>query len=297
MLAVFEIGGSRMRVGRAERPGEIVALAELPTPGADRNAFLAALRGLLARVPGAQGVAVSIPGVVDPADGRLMPANIPCLAGSEIEREVSAATGLPVVVANDADCFALAEAVMGAGRGRASVFGIILGTGIGGGLVMDGTLRAGAGEWGHGAVLREGMRILGREVPVAACGCGRTGCLDTLGARGLERMHAAFHGKSASAEAVLAEWRAGEARAAETVAVWIELLAGPLAMVLNATGAEVAPAGGGLAAAEGVVAALDLAVRRGLLRPDRGPVVAAAEIGGEPGMTGASILGFARIGS
>jgi N-acetylglucosamine kinase len=105
-----------------------------------------------------QGIAISIAGVVDPVSGRGTVANIPCIDGIALGPALEGRLGLPVLVLNDADCFAMAEAQAGAGRGHASVFGIILGTGVGGGLVIDGRLVSGAGgfagEWGHGPVIR-----------------------------------------------------------------------------------------------------------------------------------------------
>ncbi|MGB8812492.1 MAG: ROK family protein, partial [Paracoccaceae bacterium] len=173
MLVCFDIGGSRIKAALSEAAGQVTVLGDAPTPGADFAAFVAVLAGF---VPvGAQGVAISIAGCVDPEGGRLKIANIPCLDGRVIAADLAAALGVPVWIGNDADCFALAEAGSGAGVGHATVFGIILGTGVGGGLVMGGRIVTGpggfAGEWGHGPVMNE--RPLGRDVPRLQCGCGQ----------------------------------------------------------------------------------------------------------------------------
>jgi N-acetylglucosamine kinase len=211
-----------------------------------------------------------------------------------VAAELSAALGLPVWVFNDADCFALAEARQGAGRGHRNVFGIILGTGVGGGLVLDGRIVTGAGgyagEWGHGPVVN------GALVPWFACGCGLSGCLDTVGgARGIERLHQHLHGEAADSVRVLERWQAGDAAAERTVEVWAEVVSGPLAMVLNVVGASVGPVGGGLANVPALIARLDAAVRARVLRVDAGPLLRVAELRVEPGLVGAALAGAGEM--
>jgi N-acetylglucosamine kinase len=235
-----------------------------------------------------RGIAISIAGVVDPASGVGKVANIPAIDGLALGPEVEAATGLPVKVLNDADCFALAEATQGAGRGRGSVFGVILGSGVGGGLVIDGRVVTGAGgfagEWGHGPVIRGEFAF--------QCGCGQVGCVDTVGsARGLERLHRKRTAKLLRSETIIAGWMAGEAEAGETMALWRDLVAGPFAMVLNVLGADVVPVGGGLSRAPGLVGYLDEAVRVRLLRRTKAPLLVPAECGADAGLLGAAMAG------
>lgn len=298
MLAVFDIGGSRIKAALCPSPGVVKPLGAVATPARDYADFVRELRGFLsAGRPG--HVAIALAGCVDPEDGRMKCANIPCLDGRTVVADLGAALGLPVTVVNDADAFALAEARHGVGRGHRNVFGVILGTGVGGGLVIDGRIVTGvggfAGEWGHGPVLNR--LPLGRDVPHLACGCGQSGCVDTIGgARGLERLHAHLHGLAQDAARIVADWRAGEARASDTVAVWLDLVAGPLAMVLNTVGASVVPVGGGLARAEGLVAALDGAVRARVLRRTDAPVLVPAALTVEPGLIGAAEAGWQAHG-
>ena len=204
--------------------------------------------------------------------------------------EVQAATGLPVQVLNDADCFALAEASHGAGRGQGTVFGVILGSGVGGGLVIGGRAITGAGgyagEWGHGPVIRGEYAF--------PCGCGQVGCVDTVGsARGLERLHRKRTAELLRAEAIIAGWMAGEAEAGETLALWRDLVAGPLSMVVNVVGADVVPVGGGLSRAPGLVSYLDEAVRLRILRKTKAPLLVPAECGADAGLLGAAMAGVA----
>jgi N-acetylglucosamine kinase len=232
--------------------------------------------------------------VVDPESGVLKVANIPCLDGRRVGAELSAALGLPVWVFNDADCFALAEARQGAGRGHRNVFGVILGTGVGGGLVLDGRIVTGsggyAGEWGHGPVVN------GAVVPRFACGCGLEGCLDTVGgARGIERLHAHLHGEMLDSVTLLKRWRSGDPAMVHTVEVWADVVGGPLAMVLNVVGASVVPVGGGLANEPALIAVLDTAVRARVLRVADGPLLRVAELQVEPGLVGAALAGEAEL--
>lgn len=290
MRVCFDIGGSRIKAALALGSG-LEVLGEAPTPAAFSD-FAAVIAGF---VPGgAQGLAIAIAGVVDPATGLLRCANIPAVNGRPVADDLAAVLGLPVWVGNDADCFALAEAGSGAGRGHPSVFGIILGTGVGGGLVIDGRIVIGAGgfagEWGHGPVLNE--RPLGLEVPHFPCGCGLAGCVDTVGgARGLERLHHHLSGRTGSSEAILQDWQTGDDLAGQTVAVWLDLVAGPLAMVLNVVGASVVPVGGGLANVPALVTALDLAVRARVLRRTEAPLLVPAAHRVEPGLVGAALAG------
>lgn len=165
-------------------------------------------------------------------------------------------------------------------------------------MIVDGRLVAGpggyAGEWGHGPVLNE--RPLGREVPRFRCGCGQVGCLDTIGgARGLERLHLHLSGQGLSSEGILAAWHDGDRAASETVEVWLDLVAGPLAMVLNTVGAQVVPVGGGLSNDAGLIAALDAAVRARVLRRSDAPLVVRAKHRVEPGLIGASMAGWSHV--
>jgi N-acetylglucosamine kinase len=289
MILAFDIGGSRIKA--AAWDGALRPLGEVVTPLGDKAAFTAAVAGFVTGTE--KGIAVSIAGVVDPATGVGKVANIPAIDGLKLGPEIAGATGLPVQVLNDADCFALAEAMQGAGRGHRSVFGVILGSGVGGGLVIDGQVVTGAGgyagEWGHGPVIRGEFAF--------QCGCGQVGCVDTVGsARGLERLHRKRTAELLGSEAIISAWMAGEAEAGETMALWRDLVSGPLAMVVNMVGADVVPVGGGLSRAPGLVAYLDEAVRVRILRKTRGPLLVPAECGADAGLLGAAMAGVAAWG-
>ena len=283
MVLAFDIGGSRIR---AARDGQ--ALGEVSTP-AEARAFVAALAGFVRA--GDRALALSIAGVVDPQSQRIKVANIPCIDGQALAPVLREALGLPVLVLNDADCFALAEVAAGAARGHRNVFGVILGSGVGGGLVIDGRVVQGAGgyagEWGHGPVIRD---------PAFACGCGQTGCLDTVGsARGLERLHQHLTGETIGSVEVIRRWRGG--RASPAVGLWLELVAGQLAMVVNLVGCSIVPVGGGLANDRALIASLDRAVRARILRKVDQPMVVVAEAGPDAGLIGAGFAGEMQFGA
>ncbi|MCX7289066.1 MAG: ROK family protein [Rhodobacterales bacterium] len=290
MIQTFDIGGSRIKAAIWGGSG-LHPMGEVATPVGDIRAFADAIQGFAVR--NVKGIAISIAGVIDPATGIGRVANIPAIDGLSLKPELERVTGLPVIVLNDADCFALAEATQGAGRGRGTVFGVILGTGVGGGLVIGGKLVTGAGgyagEWGHGPVIR-GEHAM-------TCGCGQVGCIDTVGgARGLERLHLGLTSQVRGAEDIIAGWQAGEAEAGETLDLWRNLVAGPLAMVVNTLGAGVVPVGGGLSRAPGLLSYLDEAVRARILRRTLAPLVVPAECGADAGLLGAAMAGQAEWG-
>lgn len=301
MINCFDIGGSAIKSAVATADGRIGDLTRVPTPTQDFAAFTAAMQALIAAGGPSRGVAISIAGVVDPADGRIKCANIPCIDGRTLATDLAAALDLPVWVINDADSFALAEAQAGAGRGHANVFGLILGTGVGGGLVIGGRLIGGpggfAGEWGHGPVAAQFAGTPPRAIPRFRCGCGQAGCLDTVGgARGLERLHLALHQQALDSRAIIDAWQAGDAAAEGTIACWTDLLSGPLAMLVNTLGASILPVGGGLANSALLIARLDLAVRAATLRKTDTPIIVPGQAGAEPGLIGAAWLGLENLG-
>ena len=194
-----DIGGSFLSTAMIAADGTVLLRERVPTPTRNLDAFVGVLAVFAARHDphGRLPFGLPVAGVIDPATGMVLSANIPCLTGCLLADRLRAALRRPVNIANDADCFALGEALHGAGRGRRIVFGIVLGSGVGGGLVIDGRLIVGegglTGEWGHGPVLPPQDGIAG-ALPFL-CGCGQRGCLDPVGgARGLEWLHHHLHG-------------------------------------------------------------------------------------------------------
>ncbi|BAE51780.1 Transcriptional regulator/sugar kinase [Paramagnetospirillum magneticum AMB-1] len=183
---------------------------------------------------------IGIPGTISPRTGLIKNANSTWLIGKPLDRDLETALGRPVRLANDADCFALSEATDGAGAGFDTVFGVILGTGVGGGIVAHGRLLSGpnaiAGEWGHNPL----PWPEDAERPGPACYCGRSGCIETfLSGPGLAR----DHGGGLSAEQLATS---DDAAAGAALARYERRLARALAAVINVIDPHVIVLGGGL---------------------------------------------------
>ncbi len=303
-ILAADIGGSYIRMtamvsSSPSHPADRTIRRRTPTEDAD--VFLATIEDIVAELATDDQqdapLAIAVAASINPDTGVTTTANIPCLNGSAPGRILSARLGRPVLLLNDADAFALAEAAIGAGRNHRVVFGAVLGTGIGGGLVVDGRVVRGAsgiaGEWGHGPVANQRPTRLGRSLPRMRCGCGQVGCADTFGgARGLERLHLALGHEAADSRAIIDGWKSGRSDTALTAEVWAEMLAEPLALALNTTGASIVPVGGGLGSERDLMALLDREVRARILPRDApGPVVVPGMLKGNAGLIGAAILG------
>jgi fructokinase len=192
-------------------------------------------------------VGVGMPGAISPATGLVKNANSVWLIGQPLDRDLSRRLGRPVRLANDANCFALSEATDGAGRGARVVFGVIVGTGAGGGIAVEGRVLVGpnaiAGEWGHNPLPwpREG------EWPGPACYCGKTGCIETfLSGPALANDHERATGERISAPELTRRAAAGDAAAEATLARYEDRMARALAAVINILDPDVIVLGGGM---------------------------------------------------
>lgn len=228
MILCFDIGGTSIKGAYAWSATDIRLLPRQPTPLTDFVAFATCLSQAVASAPERPAVvSLSLAAVADPETGIVTCANIPCIDGRPLAKDLGQILKCPVVIANDADCFAVAEAGIGAGRGHRIVFGIILGTGVGGGLVVDGRLANSdggfAGEWGHGQTLATHAGDPPVSIPHLACGCGQKGCVDTFGAaRGLERLHKHLASENVEAETLLQRWLDGDPVAGYTLDIYSE---------------------------------------------------------------------------
>ncbi|HEY8576396.1 MAG TPA: ROK family protein [Devosia sp.] len=301
MITCFDIGGSAIKAATATAPDRLTHLGRVATPLDDFDAFAAVIANQVAAGDAPEGAAVSISvtGVIDPDTGVATVANIPCIDGRTLASDLSARLSRPVLVANDADCFVLAEAYAGAGQGQRVVFGAILGTGVGGALVADGKLHRGAGgwsgEWGHGTAVATEVSVPPYHLAHFPCGCGRSGCVDTIGgARGLERLHRTLHGTERSSLDIIQSWNSGDAAAAETVDLYVELVAQPLALVVNIIGPDIIPIGGGLSNSAELIGRLDEAVRAQILRKTDRSLLVPAKLTADAGLVGAASLAFSQ---
>ena len=246
----IDLGGSKIEVVALADDGGELLRRRIPTPAGDYAATVAAVAGLVAlaeRELGARGsVGVGIPGAETGA-GTIKNANSTCLIGRPLRRDLEAALGREVRLANDANCFALSEATDGAAQGADVVFGAILGTGVGGGIVVHGRLLHGAsaiaGEWGHNPLPSPGPG----DLPLPPCYCGRAGCIETyLSGPGLARDHLAHGGAALDPPAIAARAEAGDANCEATLRRYEERLGRALAGVINLLDPDVIVLGGGL---------------------------------------------------
>jgi N-acetylglucosamine kinase len=293
-----DVGGSFVTIALVDPAMAVSRARRLATPTDDWPAFVDVFRSFIANhagvLPAHAPLSLALSGFVDPLSGVVSSANVRCVSGRRLAADLTEALARPVTVANDADCFVLAEARLGVARGHHRVFGLILGTGVGGGLVEGGALLTGAqgvsGEWGHGPIITR-SRTDPAATPYFQCGCGQWGCLDTVGAaRGLERLHAWLHGEMAHSREITARWEAANADAMASIDLYVDLVAGPLATLLNTWAATVAPVGGGLSSCEPLVRALDLEVRRRMLAATTGPILVRASLGAHAGVLGAALV-------
>jgi len=234
----IDLGGTKIEALALDGAGREVFRKRVPTPCGDYAATIAAVSSLVKEI-GKGSVGVGIPGAMSRVTGLVKNANSTWLIGKPLKQDLEKALGRPVRLENDANCFALSEATDGAGKGAAVVFGVILGTGVGGGIVVDGKVLAGAnaiaGEWGHNPL----PAPTAADSPHPACYCGRTGCIETyLSGPGLARDYERNTGRRLPPEEVVLH--------EETMARYVERLARALASVINVLDPEVIVLGGGM---------------------------------------------------
>ncbi len=247
-----DLGGTKIETLAMDAEGKRRAGMRRPSPRDDYAGTLAVMAEMVRETEreagcGPSPVGVGMPGAISPATGLVKNANSTWLIGRPFREDLAKALGRPLRLANDADCFAISEATDGAGAGAPIVFGVILGTGVGGGIVMGGRLLAGVnaitGEWGHNPLPRPSEA----EWPGPACYCGRRGCIETrLSGPALRRDHEARTGVRLEGPAIVAAAQAGEAGAAESLTRYEDRLGRGLAHVVNILDPHVIVLGGGM---------------------------------------------------
>jgi fructokinase len=246
----IDLGGTKIEAVALDDEGAARFRRRVATPRDDYDATVHAIASLVESAEADVGpcsVGVGIPGTVSPATGLVKNANSTWLIGRPLHRDLAARLRREVRLANDANCFALSEAVDGAGRGRAVVFGVIIGTGTGGAIVIDGRVLVGAnaigGEWGHNPLPWPEAG----EWPGAACYCGRSGCIETfLSGPGLSRDHQDATGLATPGEAIVEAAAHGDAAGSASLDRYERRMARALASIINVVDPDVVVLGGGL---------------------------------------------------
>jgi fructokinase len=242
----IDLGGTKIAGIVLGPAGETVAVCRIASPQQDYEATISALAGVVDRLDheagGPGSIGIGMPGSISPATGLVQNANSTWLNGRSFKTDLEQHLGRP-----DANCFALSEATDGAGAAAAIVFGVIIGTGCGGGIVINGRLVDGprgiGGEWGHNPL----PWAQSMEVPGATCWCGRPGCMETwVSGPGMAADHAHATGEQSTAEEIAARASRGDVAAIATLDRHASRLARGLAHVVNLIDPHVIVLGGGL---------------------------------------------------
>jgi fructokinase len=247
----IDLGGTKIEIIALNDDGAPVLRRRVPTPAGEYSATIRAIAEL---VRSAQSqfavlatVGIATPGALSARTGLLQNSNSIVLNGKPLDRDISAALGQPIRLENDANCFAISEAVDGAAAGCRVVFGVILGTGVGGGIVIDRQILTGlnriAGEWGHNPL----PWAMESERPGHKCYCGKFGCIETfLSGHGLSREYFSHSQKELSAEQIAAAARSDEFDAVQSLATYKRRLGRSLAALINVVDPDIVVLGGGI---------------------------------------------------
>ena len=247
----IDLGGTKIEALAIDQAGAELARFRVDTPRNDYKATIDAMVGLVRRLEAATGktgtVGAGIPGTISGMTGLVKNANSTWLNGRPFDKDLSAAMGREVRVANDANCLAVSEATDGAAAGKHVVFGVILGTGCGGGVAFDGHVHPGrngvGGEWGHNPLPWQRPE----EYPGPACYCGKRGCLEMwVSGTGVALDYKMSTGKTKTAREIVAAFESDDVDAAASVARFEDRLARGLAHLINVLDPDVFVLGGGL---------------------------------------------------
>lgn len=299
MFYGFDMGGSKIALGVYDAQRQQIWSKRVATPRDDYAQLLAAFTDLTAEADAFTGtrgsVGVGVPGLIDPDDGTLFTANVPAARGRALGRDLSRLLGREVRVDNDANCFALSEAWDDEFQACPVVLGLILGTGVGGGLVVEGKPVSGrnfvTGEMGHMRLPIDALAVLGQDIPLPQCSCGKRGCIELfLSGQGFAWLFHHFYQQTLSAEAIAERYYQGDRQAQEHTARFRALLAVCLGNLLTLIDPHLVVLGGGLSNFDALYDGLAEQVKPHLLPVAKPPRFARARHGDAGGMRGAAFL-------
>lgn len=293
----IDLGGTKIEAALFDAGFAGIANRRIPTPAgyADLLDALSSQIDWLRDIAGEPGlqIGLGIPGLTDPDDGNATTANLPA-TGRSLAADIQARAGRAITIENDCKCFALSEANGGAAEGGGTVFGLILGTGIGGGVCTAGKLWRGAsglpGEVGHTGI--PGATLARFGLPVLPCACGRAGCYETyLSGPGITRLAAVLTGAPVPAPDIAARFARHEPAARELMEAW-SAIAGELVHMLQLTiDPDCIVLGGGVAGFPGVTELMRAGFQAAKLAPTRTPAIVIARFPETSGARGAAMLG------
>jgi fructokinase len=291
----IDLGGTKIEGIAIDDSGDEQLRSRIATPKRGYAAIVEAIVALvddIERACGGKGtVGVGIPGAISPATGLVKNANTVALIGHPLDKDLGRALGREVRVANDANCFALSEATDGAGAAGSVVFGVIVGTGCGGGIVVNGRLVTGphaiAGEWGHNPLPwpRDDER------PGPTCYCGKAGCIETfLAGPSLSRDHRSVAGQDLSAPDIAAHAEAGDPACRGTMARYEDRMARALATLINVLDPDTIVLGGGVSNIERLYREVPLLLPKYVFSDKVATPIVKAKYGDSSGVRGAAWL-------
>lgn len=247
----IDLGGTKIEIVALDEGGSELLRRRVPTPQGDYYGTLQAIGALVHEAESELGqrgsLGIGTPGAISRASGRIKNSNSTHLIGQPIVQDLEALLQREVRIANDANCFALSEATDGAGAGAQVAFGVILGTGVGAGIVVDGKVLVGAngiaGEWGHNPLPWPAAH----ELPGPSCYCGKRGCIETfLSGPGMAKLHERANGEALTSQEIVARAQQGDEICERTMQAYENRLARGLAHVINILDPDVIVLGGGM---------------------------------------------------
>jgi fructokinase len=290
----LDLGGTKLAGIMLGPDDRVVAETRRPAPRHDYDATIATIADVIAHLsqdhPDAS-IGIGMPGSISPRTRLVQNANSTWINGKPFHDDLEAAVGQPVKLSNDANCFALSEAHDGAAAGASNVFGVIIGTGVGGAIVISGALVEGphamAGEWGHTPL----PWLMPDEYPGPTCWCGRKGCIETwVSGTGLAADHARVTGDTTSGEIIAARAANGDRACQATLDRHADRLARGLAVISNILDPEVIVLGGGLSQMQPLYEVLPALMRRHMFTGHPAPEIRAPRWGDASGVRGAARL-------
>lgn len=293
----FDIGGTKIEIVAFDDSYNELFKTRKPTPTDNYDAFLDTLVELVHEADEFLGcesqVGIGMPGVIDKQSGALLSSNIPAASGRNIGADLSLKLSRKAALENDCKCFAYSEANGGSAAGYQSVFGAILGTGVGGGLCFEGRLIRGhngiAGEWGHSPL--PAMFVEKYQLPIRACGCGKQGCIEQyISGGGLAYLYQFCSGEEVATVEVIARLRQGDQQAQRAFSMFLDILGASLAAVIHTYDPDAIVFGGGLSKVSELYSELPDYLQSHLLKGVKMPMLLAPKYGDSSGVRGAAMM-------
>ncbi len=295
----FDVGGTKIEFGAFDKNLQRVTTQRRPTPTNDYQALLQVLADMVKENDekwGCEGtVGIGIPGIEKSQDGTVLTVNVPAAKGQTLRADLASKIGRSVALNNDANCFALSEALDDELKNEKVVLGLILGTGFGGGLIVNGQIVSGknnvGGEFGHMCLPLNAWLHLGENAPIFECGCQKKGCIDNyLSGRGFELLYAHEQGESKKAPEIIQAFKDGDEQSILFVEKYIEMMAMVFGGICTAIDPDVLVLGGGLSNFDYIYEEMPKRLPRYLLSVAQPPKIIKAKYGDSGGVRGAAFL-------